>query len=433
MFGLFMLLPLLSIYADGLHGASPILIGIALGVYGLTQVIFQIPFGIMADRYGRKCVITGGLVVFALGSVIAGLADSIFGLIIGRSLQGAGAISAVILALASDLIRVDQRTKAMAMIGLSIGASFMISLMAAPVLAKVVGVNGLFHGIAVLVAFAIVILYKWVPNPADDKFGNTIQTVSSKRIIEAFRNKKLWQPAIGILFLHMMLTSLFLVIPTAFVDLGGFPLDQHWKLYVPVLLISALGMAPLVKLASAHQHLRLTLRISISIVLISQILIFYTIQTDFWVLLVAVVMFFSAFNALEAILPSLASQQAPSCIRATTMSVYSMYQFSGVFLGGLSGGICLSRFGVNGVVQFSVVCCLIWLILTVILPAFSVNRTVTVDINAFDGMHKQQLIDRISRVDGVINVSIDDEVSIAYLEVDHDIYDQAKLQQLLKT
>ena len=434
MFGLFMLLPVLAIYTHSLEGSTPFLTGLALGTYGLTQALLQIPFGILSDRFDRKKVISIGLLVFAAGSLVAGWSDSIEGLIIGRAIQGAGAVSAAILALTSDLTRSSQRTKAMALIGISIGFTFMLSLVIAPLLQGSIGVEGMFFLVSALAVLAIVVLYQWVPHA--HRPIETEQTISPfKQLIEALKNRRLVQLNVGILISHMLLTSLFLVIPGIFVEQGGYALEQHWKLYIPVLLLSVFGMAPLVKGAGYPNWILTSFRSAIFIMGCGFALLFVGMNNSisFYWFLAGLIVFFAGFNALEAILPSLASQQVESRNRGTTMALYNTFQFFGVFLGGITGGLVLDNSQVVGVFIFSMLVTFCWLILTLVLPKFGVIRSISVDLSAHNISRRSELIDRISTLNGVKDVSIVSGEAVAYLEVDDVLYDDAELQQLIRT
>jgi len=252
MFGLFMLLPVLAVYAARLPASTPLLVGLALGVYGLTQGLLQFAFGAASDRFGRKRVITAGLLVFAAGSVIAALADSITGLIIGRAIQGAGAISAAALALTADLTGEQQRTKAMAVIGVSIGAVFILSLMLAPPLQGAIGVTGIFYLGAGLAAVAVGVLWRVVPNPAAGAVADAVIDPRpwTQRFGGILADRQLMRLNAGVFCLHLSLTAVFVVLPQMLQEKSGLPLAGHWKLYAPVLLLSVVGLLPLVYLGS---------------------------------------------------------------------------------------------------------------------------------------------------------------------------------------
>lgn len=363
MFGLFMLLPVLAVYADELSGTTPLLLGLALGVYGLTQAMFQIPFGMLSDRIDRKKVITCGLVIFAVGSIIAALSDSIQWLIIGRAVQGAGAISAAVLALNTDLTRNEQRTKSMAIIGISIGFTFLMSLILAPVLQNIIGVDGLFWMTAVLAIMAILVLYKVVPAAVPTAERNKHTPIWSQ-IEGALKNRQLMQFNVGILILHLVLTALFLVLPNLLITQSGLSLSEHWKLYTPILLVSVLGMMPFVMASSRPKFANIAYRAAIFLLLVSLIALVIGQNYSLIWLLVSVTLFFSAFNALESLLPSLVSQLAPANSKGTAIGIYNTFQFFGIFLGGLVGGWIFGKQGVIGVFVLCSVVVFGWLLVS---------------------------------------------------------------------
>lgn len=374
MFGLFMLLPVLAVYADELSGTTPILLGLALGIYGLTQAMFQIPFGMLSDRIERKKVIACGLIIFAIGSIIAALSDSIQWLIIGRAVQGAGAISAAILALNADLTRNEQRTKAMAIIGISIGFTFLMSLIFAPILQNIVGVDGLFWLIALFAGIAILVLYKVVPSVPPSMKSQKYVPIRGQ-FIGALKNPRLIHLNLGILVLHLVLTALFLVLPNMLITHSGLSLSEHWKLYAPILLVSILGMAPFVIVGSKPKFATITYRLAIFLLLISLLLTSLSMLAlgmahSLGCLLVSMTVFFSAFNALESLLPSLVSQLAPADGKGTAIGIYNTFQFFGIFLGGLAGGWIFAIHGVSGIFVFCGIAVFGWLLVSCFAPNF---------------------------------------------------------------
>ena len=364
MFGLFMLLPVLAIYAQQLHGTSPGLMGLALGAYGLTQAIFQIPFGILSDRINRKTAITLGLIIFAIGSILCALADSIYGLIIGRAVQGAGAISAAVLALNADLTRNEQRTKSMAIIGISIGFTFLLSLILAPILQAVIGVSGLFYSIVGLTILAIIVLYKVVPDepqrPAMQQSEPALQ-----RVIAALKTPALMQLNLAIFVSHLVLTALFLVLPGLIISSSGMQLSSHWKIYAPVLIVSVVGMAPFIRAGSKAAKVGLAYRAAVILLLVSLLGFIFALNQSFTWLVVALVVFFSAFNALESLLPSLVSQIASGTSKGTAIGVYNSFQFAGIFVGGVAGGVVFGSFHNLGVFLLCTGLTLIWMLFAI--------------------------------------------------------------------
>ena len=377
MFGLFMLLPVLSVYADELTHTTPWLIGLALGSYGLTQALFQIPFGLASDRINRKHVIACGLAIFAFGSVVAALSDSIYGLIIGRSIQGCGAISAATLALTADLTRDSQRTRAMAAIGICIGLSFMLALVIAPPVQGWIGVPGLFWVTAGLSVIAIFTVFRIVPDTdrqnrsghghADRRCDMAPASVQIRRLCADFR---LMQLNLGIFLSHAVLTALFLVLPMLLISRGNYPLATHWKVYIPILLISVVGMAPFVMAGSKIHLIPHAYRAATGLLLASFVILAYSETRPFVWLLGGVVVFFSAFNALESLLPSMVSQLAPIDGKGTALAIYNTFQFAGVFSGGVVAGWVYGQYDSIGVFIFCGGAVTIWLLTSCIFFRF---------------------------------------------------------------
>ncbi len=372
MAGLFMLLPVLAIYATGLSGSTPFLVGMAMGVYGLTQALFQITFGMASDRFSRKPVITIGLLIFALGGLVAALADSIGWLIVGRAIQGAGAISAATLALTADLTRETERTKAIAIIGVSIGATFMFSLMFAPLLQSIIGVTGLFWLSAVFAVVAIVILWGQLPNVNIREFNRTTSPLS-KRFNLLLSNSQLLRLNFGVFFLHMLLTALFFALPMLLQTQSGLPLASHWKIYTPILLLSVLGMVPLIRMGSNSRQTTAVFNISVGLLLISTLALAWQNglgSNTLPLLFIALWLFFVSFNTLEAMLPSTVSRLAAATEKGAALGMYSTFQFLGMFAGGLSAGGITSWWGGQGVYWLCAFIAAVWLVIVLTAPKF---------------------------------------------------------------
>ncbi len=366
MLGLFLILPVFVFYAEELSDATPTLIGIAFGVYGLTQALFQIPFGMISDRIGRKPVITMGLIIFALGSVIAGMAESIWVVILGRMLQGTGAIAATVMALAADLTSESQRTKAMALIGISIGFAFALAFVAGPMLTPVIGVPGLFYLSAGFAFFALFVLFSLVPTPVSCEFHDDTET-SIKQLNTVLRDSKLLHLNISIFTLHTLLMASFVVIPLALRDVAGLAVGQHWQIYLPAFIISALIMLPFLLLGEKYNKTRSIFIGAIIIMALSQLGLYLkhdSIQHLFFMLTI----FFTAFNYLEATLPSLITKVVTPTQKGTALGVYTTSQFIGTFVGGLVGGYCYEHFDMSGVFFFGVVITVIWLLFALTMP-----------------------------------------------------------------
>ncbi len=433
MLGLFLLLPVLALYATSLPGSTPLLVGLAVGVYGLTQALFQLGFGICSDRYGRKGVITVGLIIFILGSVIAALSDTLLWLIVGRAIQGAGAVSSAVLALAADLSREEQRTKVMALIGVSIGAMFLLSMVLAPLLSRYIGVTGLFWFTASLGGIALWMLHGWVPTPVRTRHHHDVAPTMD-RIISVWRDRQLLRLNGGAFILHLTLTALFVVLPAALNRMGGMVLHDHWKVYLPVLLVSVVGMVPLVSRGGNAKTVMLMFRLAIGILLAGfagLVLVAMGETTRFLWLPVCMCIFFIGFNALEAMLPSLVSRIAPAVDKGTAIGLFNTWQFMGVFVGGILGGWITGQFGCAAVYLLCAFLVFIWLLAALISPAFplSSSRVIRID-DASDDSHVASLVDRIRSIRGVQEVIVVPEEALAYLKVDDRELDVVALQQL---
>jgi MFS family permease len=357
MLGLFMALPLLALYAADMIGASPLMIGLALGAYGATQALLQIPLGWLSDRIGRKPVILGGLILFALGSVVAAMADSVQIIVLGRALQGAGAISGSVMALAADLTSEEQRTKAMAVIGISIGLSFALALIFGPLLAAWGGLSAVFGMTAVLAVVGMAIVALGIPTAAARQHEDIGASPDMFRPV-------LLDPVLqrlngSVFLLHFMLTASFLVVPA--VIEGGLHVarDAHWRVYLPVLVISLLGMYPLLRLSERYGRPGLALKIGVIMMPASLAALFLGSNTA--LLYLALCGFFTAVNYLEAALPSQVSKAVFAHGKGTALGVYATCQFLGAFVGGTSGGLIYQAAGLSGLLWLVLVAAALWL------------------------------------------------------------------------
>lgn len=366
MFGLFLILPVLSLYTDHMQGATPFLIGLALGIYGLTQASFQIPFGWLSDRIGRKPVITLGLIMFMIGSMICALSDSITWLIIGRALQGSGAIAASVMALASDLTRESQRTKAMAIIGISIGVAFTFSFIAGPVFNAWIGLSGLFWMGALVGLFAIIVLYTWVPTPEKSSLPQETDAAANNKtggLRAVLHNSDLLRLDASILILHLVLTASFVVLPLALRDQAGIAAAEHWKTYLPVMLLAIVIMAPFIRIAEKRDLAKPIFVGAIGLLGLSQVILWQA-NDVYMALALMLLCFFTAFNYLEAALPSLVSRTAPKERKGTALGVYSTSQFLGAFIGGALGGWLSGVAGLGSVFLMNFVLIILWFLIS---------------------------------------------------------------------
>ena len=421
MFGLFLVLPVMALYAAQMEGATPFMIGLAVGIYGLTQALFQIAFGTLSDRFGRKPLIVFGLLIFAAGSVVAAMADTLTGVIIGRALQGSGAIAAVVLALVADLTREQQRVKAMALIGMSIGASFLLALMAGPALDRWIGVSGIFWLTAVLALGCIVVVVWSVPTPRHAA-GDPGSRASKDYFREVMANAHLLRLDVGIFTLHMVLTAVFVVAPFALVETLGLERDSHWQVYVPVLVGSILLMAPLLILGMRRERTFWVFRLAILIVLVGQCVLFS--GADQAISLIAgLVCFFVGFNLLEAMLPSLMTRLSPGYAKGTAIGVYNTFEFAGVFAGGALGGILLGLFGSSGVFAFCVLATLMWLVVALTGRTPQLRNSVTLRLERERDLTSGAIEQSLGALNGVDEVTVLPKDCVAYLRVDESCFD----------
>ncbi|MEE8387157.1 MAG: MFS transporter [Acidiferrobacterales bacterium] len=359
MLGLALILPVFALYAEQLAGHTPFLIGLALGTYGLTQALLQIPFGVASDRFGRKPVIITGLLIFMLGSVVAAMATTIEGVIIGRALQGAGAVAAAVIALLADLTRDEQRTKAMALVGISIGASFMLALVLGPMLYDIVSVPGIFWLTAILALVGIAVLVLFIPTP--------VRAVSHAPLLSqlkgALKDRHLIQLNFGIFVLHAVMMAIFVVVPPMLVHEAGIAGARHWQVYLPVLLASLVIMVPLLVTAERKQNLHRVFPFAILLLAVSQGVIHWG-QGSVWGIAIGLWLFFGAFNALEALMPSLVSRLAPADGKGAAVGIFSSSQFFGVFVGAVGSGAIYGAFGVQAVFTFTAILLLLWFVVS---------------------------------------------------------------------
>lgn len=413
--GLFLLLPVLAVYAQALPGATPLAIGLAVGIYGLTQALLQVPFGWLSDRWGRKPVITLGLLVFAAGSVVAALSHSIAGVILGRAIQGAGAVPAAVMALASDLTREQQRLKAMAVIGMTIGAAFVLSMALGPVLQNFLGVPGIFYLIACLAAGAIGVLWLGVPTPVQ---GRRAASANSWQVL---KNRQLLGLDVGVFILHLVLTALFVVLPPALVQHAGLPLGEHWKLYVPVLLLSLAGTVPMILLTQRRGRVLRVLAGAVAVLAVAQGVLLAGHARSLAVVAVGLWLFFAAFNLLEALLPALISRLAPAQAKGAVIGVYSTAQFLGAFAGGAFGGWANGALGAGGVFGLCMAALALWFFLSLSLPE---PKLMVTHVLALQGlkMAPQDLARKLLALPGVAEAVIIPEEGLAYLKVDPMVF-----------
>jgi MFS family permease len=423
MLGLFLILPVFSVWARSIPGGSDLtLVGLALGAYGLTQALLQIPFGMASDRLGRKKVIVFGLLLFAAGSAIAGLAGNIYTTILGRCLQGGGAISAAVTALAADLTREQHRTKVMAMIGSSIGLVFAGSLVLAPLLYSWIGMSGIFLLTGALALGAIALVTLAVPEPPE----LVVPDGGVARFRQVLGDPQLMRLNFGIFALHLAQMAMFVVVPGALVAAGGLPVPEHWKIYLPVVLASFVLMLPAIIAAEKRGRMMKVFVGAILLLLASQVG-FLLGGNSFTALVAMLLVFFVAFNILEASLPSLISRIAPPKSKGTALGIYNTTQSLGLFLGGSIGGALAQHVGSGAVFAFGAAVIGMWLALAVSMrpPPVLALREFSIPQHLDVERIKRQL----AELPGVREAVVDKRT--AYLKVNMDRWDERLAQRVL--
>lgn len=427
MLGLFMVLPVLATWGQQLQGATPFLIGMAIGAYGLTQAFLQIPFGMLSDRIGRKPVIVFGLLLFAAGGLVAAGADSIGQVIAGRVLQGAGAIAAAVMALVADSTREQHRTKAMAMIGMSIGVAFAVAMVAGPVVARMAGLGGVFLSTSALALLGIVLVLLTVPTPRHTQPHRDAGIVRGA-LWPALTNGQLLRLNYGIACLHAILMATFLAIPLALQQQAGLAKEDHWWVYLAALLLSFFGMVPFIIYAERQRQMKRVMLGAVAVLTLVQPLFWLSQHSLPW-LVAAIILFFVGFNLLEATLPSLLSKIAPAGGKGTAMGVYSTSQFAGAALGGMFGGWLFAHFGLGGVFVGCALLALSWLVIggTMREPPYVTSYRLALSPACLDDA---ALATRLQAVAGVTEVVIVAEEAAAYLKVDAKILDREALNRV---
>ena len=428
MLGLFMLLPVLSLFTEQMPGSTPKLVGLTMGSYGLSQAILQIPFGLISDRINRKTVIVGGLILFVAGSVIAALADDIYGVLLGRTIQGCGAVSAAVMALLADLTQEVHRTKAMAVIGGSIAISFGVAMTAGPIIAHHFGISGIFWLIALLATLAIPVVLFMVPKPGQVKIHRDAEYIPAE-LGSVLKNADLLRLNYGIFALHLILMASFVVVPLRLRD-AGLDSSQHWLVYLPILVTSMAAIIPFVILAEKKRKMKPIFIGAIATLLLAN-LGFIVFHEQLIGLIVCLWIFFSGFNLLEATLPSLISKTAPGDLKGTAMGIYSSSQFLGAFLGGASGGWLYGEFGAIAVFIFSAVVALSWIILAAFMNTPRYLANLLLPLQSVTPENLDDYSNNLLAIAGVEEVRVHFEENTAYLKVDSHRLDKQALNVFL--
>lgn len=423
--GLFMILPVFSAHAITVPGTTPFLIGMALGIYGLTQALLQAPFGILSDRIGRKPVIAIGLLLFAAGSIVAALSTHITGLIIGRALQGMGAIGSTALAFIADLTRDENRSKAMAFVGLSIGISFSIAMVLGPVLFSGFGLSGIFW---VTVAFAGIglLLLTRLPNPPKLVAKTAVEIVPN-RFKATLKNTQLLRLDFGIFSLHLILTALFIVIPILFTHIFDLSMWQQASTYLAVLFLSFIIMLPFIIVAEKKRRMKSIFVAAVFVLLGTQTLMYFFSSHPLWIATL-LLFFFTAFNLLEASLPSLVSKFAPIRYKGTAMGFYSTSQYLGIFVGGGLGGYLFAHFGLHGIFILCSFTALLWLLAAITMQSPTYLSTFIFAANGKGSEINQKL----NNFPGVAEVRYSPNENLIYMKADKQQINENELRKCIE-
>ncbi|MDD1610555.1 MAG: MFS transporter [Methylococcaceae bacterium] len=428
MLGLFMILPVLSLFAEQLEGSTHALIGLAMSIYGLPQVLLQIPFGLLSDRFGRKKLILIGLFLFFIGSVIAAFSTTIYGVLVGRAFQGAGAVSAVVMALVADLTQEVHRTKAMATIGVSIGVSFGVGIIAGPIISGFGGVQAVFGVTAVLTVLAMLAVIYIVPNPQKSKLHRDAEFVP-EQAMNALKNPDLLRLNYGIFVLHLILMAIFVVVPSLMRN-AGLVAGHEWQVYLPVFVLSMAIMIPFIILAEKKRKMKQVFLGAVGVLVLAELGL-----SQFHDTLISIIgflgVFFCGFNLLEATLPSLISKTAPADLKGTAMGAYSSCQFMGLFLGGVIGGWFNGRYGVTAVFLFCAGAAFTWFLVSLTMnpPRYLANMLISLE--NLSEQTTNEFVSRLLEVVGIVEVTVHNEEAVAYLKVDSQLLHKDQLQALI--
>ena len=424
MLGLFMIIPVFSVAGQAYEGATPALIGLAVGVYGLTQAILQIPFSLIADRYSRKPLIVFGLLLFALGGAIAAMSDTIYGVIIGRAIAGGGAVSAVVMALLADVTREEQRSKAMAMMGMSIGLSFVIAFSLGPWLTSLVGISGLFWVTTIMGMLAISML---LLVPKVTRHHKNFQQGYFVQLKEVLKMKDLNRLHVSVFSLHLLLTAMFIYVPLQLINYAQIPLSSHGLIYLPLLVLSLFFAFPSIILAEKYRKMRGIFLTAIGGIILGLIFMIFGFESKY-ILLLGLGLFFIAFNVMEALLPSWLSKAAPIQSKATAMGVNASGQFLGAFCGGILGGqlIMLNNTAMGWGILTAIA--IIWLIISFGLsqPRYLSSLVLRLPETKQTDEWTSQLL----AIHGIEEVLVMPEQQVAYVKVDKLQLDDTARQHL---
>lgn len=421
-FGLFIVLPVISVYALSLDGANATLVGIVVGGYALTQVVFQVPFGVMSDKLGRKGTIITGLLLFAIGSLICAIATDIYTLMLGRLLQGSGAIGAVVTAMISDLVKEHERSKAMALMGSFIGLAFAIAMLAGPLIGGFIGVPVLFYITMFLALISIYILVKKVPNPPI-----ITHTYNDKlRLSDVLGNTNINRMNITNFLQKALMTFAFLVIPIILTKTYGWEKKELWYVYLPAMIFGLLSMAPAAIIAEKKGKFKEILALGILFFIISYLVIGFSSSPVVFV--IGVVIFFIGFNMHEPIMQSLASKFAKVHQRGSVLGVFNSFGYLGTFVGGLLGGIMLDNLNLSTFSIIIAVICVLWGILILTMPNPSKTKSVYLNLDEY----KLENSGKLNQSDAIDEWYINNTENIIAIKYDGEKISEEEIKALLK-
>ncbi len=430
MIGLFMIMPVFAIYGRSLADATPFLIGLAVGIYALAQALLQIPLSQLSDRIGRKRLVLAGMLLFAIGGAVAALSTTIWGVIIGRAIQGSGAISGVVMALLADLTRVEQRTKAMAAIGMSIGVSFGLAFVAGPLLAGHFGLSGLFWTTSFMGLGGMAVCYWLVPDPV-----TSVKQVPStywEQFREALAHKELLRLNWGIFSLHLIMAAFFMSVPVLLKNNGGLEARLHGWVYLPVLFLSFLTIVPAIIIAEKKRRMKGVFVCAIAMLVLSMIWLSF-LHGSLVQLVAGLALFFIGFNLLEALLPSLVSKICPPGSKGTAMGIYSTSQFLGAFIGSPLGGVLSGHFSYGFLFAVLAALAAVWLLVAAGMAPPPFLNSIMLSFERITAAEAPALAQRLRDVAGVEDVVVLVEEGVVYLKVDKQYLDEAALQSFSAT
>ncbi|PJG44160.1 MFS transporter [Acinetobacter tandoii] len=424
MLGLFMIIPVFSVAGQSYQYATPALIGLAVGVYGLSQAILQIPFSLIADRFSRKPLVVLGLLLFAIGGAVAAMSDTIYGVIIGRAIAGAGAVSAVVMALLADVTREEQRTKAMAAMGMSIGLSFVVAFSLGPWLTSLVGISGLFW-VTTIMGLAAIAMLLLVPKVT--RHHKNFQQGYFAQLKQVLKMPDLNRLHVSVFTLHLLLTAMFIYVPSQLIEFAQIPLAKHGLIYLPLLVISLFFAFPSIIVAEKYRKMRSIFLTAIAGIILGLITLIFGYESKY-ILLTGLGLFFIAFNVMEALLPSWLSKAAPIQSKATAMGVNASSQFLGAFFGGTLGGQLLMLN--NTAMGWSILTAIaiIWLLISFGLAQPRYLSSIVLRLP--ESKQTDEWTSQLLAIRGIEEVVVMSDQHVAYIKVDKQRIDEAARQHL---